>query len=162
MSIENQWKKIKWVVEQGQASTFYCSIASIAEDGTPNVTPIGTVFLNDDPSGYFFDHYAAALPQNIDRNPNVCLMAVNAGKWFWLKSFLFGQFVAPPGVRLFGTAGPKRQATPEEIRLIETRVKPSKWLKGAQLLWSDFSHVRDIKFNSYRPVTYPKMMSGLW
>ena len=162
MSLDENWKKIKSVVEAGQSSSIYCSIASISEDGVPNVTPIGTVFLNDDPSGYYFDHYAAALSQNIDRNPNICLMAVNAGKWFWFKSFLGGQFVAPPGVRLYGTAGPRREASAEEIRLIEARVKPTKWLKGAQLLWSDFSHVRDIKFTSYRPVVYPKMMEGLW
>lgn len=162
MSLEAQWQKIKSVVETGQASTIYCSIASISDDGAPNVTPIGTVFLNDSPSGYYFDHYATALPQNIDRNPNICLMAVNAGKWFWLKSFLTGQFVAPPGVRLYGTAGPKREATSKEIDLIEARVRPTKWLKGSRLLWSNFTHVRELKFTSYRPVVYPKMMDHLW
>ncbi|MGB4765844.1 MAG: pyridoxamine 5'-phosphate oxidase family protein [Rugosibacter sp.] len=162
MRIEEHWSEIKLVVARGQMSTIYCSIASIAPDSTPNVTPIGTVFLRDDLSGYYFDHYTSALAKNIDANPNVCVMAVNAGRWFWLKSFWLGRFVSPPGVRLYGKAGPLREATPEEIRLIENRVRPTKWLKGSRLLWSGFTHVRDINFTSFRPITYPRMMEGLW
>lgn len=30
------------------------------------------------------------------------------------------------------------------------------------MLWSDFSHVRDITFTGFRPVHYPVMMSRLW
>lgn len=162
MNIEENWQKIRKVVDRGRASTIYCSLASISEDGIPNVTPIGTVFLNDNPSGYYFDQYTTSLAQNIDRNPNICLMAVDAGKWYWFKSLLRGQFDSPPGVRLYGTAGPRREATADELRLVEARVKPTKWLKGSQLLWSDFTHVRDLQFTTYRPVMYPKMMEGLW
>jgi hypothetical protein len=102
------------------------------------------------------------LAQNIETNPNVCLMAVNARKTFWLKSFFIGRFLSPPGVRLYGTVGPLRPATPEEITQIKRRIRPTRWLKGSRLLWSNFTHVRDIQFTSFRPITYPAMMEGLW
>lgn len=160
--IATHWAKIKRVFEVGQASTIYCSIASINPDGTPNITPIGTVFLKDNQTGYYFDHYTSQLASNLDQNPNVCLMAVNAGRWFWFRSFLLGRFVSPPGIRLYGTIGELRPATADEIHKIERRVQPTKWLKGSRLLWTNFTHVRDITFTSHRPITYPKMMDGLW
>lgn len=162
MNIKDEWKKIKSVLEQGQASTVYCSIATVNSDGTPHITPVGTVFLRDDQGGYFFDHYAEALGRNIDQNPNVCIMAVNAGRFFWLRSLLKGRFVSPPGVRLYGRVGPIREATAEEVEKIEKRVKPSQWMKGARMLWSGFTHVRDIEFTHYKPITYPVMMDGIW
>jgi len=73
------WPEIQRVVARAQASTIYCSLASIGPDGMPNATPIGTVFLRDDLTGYYFDHYTKALARNLDSNPNVCVMAVNAG-----------------------------------------------------------------------------------
>lgn len=162
MNIKDDWKNVKSVLEQGQASSIYCSIATVNPDGTPHITPVGTVFLRDDQSGYFFDHYAESLGNNIDRNPDVCIMAVNAGRLFWLRSLLKGRFVAPPGVRLYGKVGPVRAATPEEIGKIESRVRPSQWMRGARLLWTNFTRVRDIEFTHYKPVTYPVMMEGMW
>lgn len=162
MQIENHWDEIRIVVAKGQASTIYCSIASVDTDGMPNITPIGTVFLRENLTGYYFDHYTSALAANIDLNPDICLMAVNSGFWFWLKSLWVGHFIAPPGVRLYGKAGPLRLATQEEIELMEARVRLTKWLKGSRILWSGFTHVRDMNFNSFRPVTYPKMVGGLW
>jgi len=162
VKIEKHWQQICDVVARGQASTIYCSIASIGPDGVPNVTPIGTVFLRDNCTGYYFDHYTSALAENLDANPNLCLMAVNSSRWFWFRSFLIGNFISPPGVRIYGKAGTLRAATSEEISLIEARVKPTKFLKGSRILWSNFTHVRDITFTSFRPVKYPKMAEGLW
>ena len=113
-------------------------------------------------TGYYFDHYTTALSTNLDLNPNVCVMAVNVGRMFWLRSFFLGRFTSPPGVRLYGKASPLRTATPEEIRGIEARVRSTTWLKGSRLLWTNFTHVRDITFTSFRPVMYPVMMQGLW
>lgn len=161
-SLALQWKQVKQVLETGQKSTLYCAIASVNADGTPNVTPVGTVFLRDDMTGYYFEHYSKALSDNLDHHPHVCVMAVNAGKWFWARSLFSGRFASPPGVRLYGKAGAVRPATSQELKLIQARVRPSLWLKGARMLWSDFSHVRDIEFTSFRPVTYPVMMDGLW
>jgi uncharacterized protein len=162
LDIKEDWKRIQSVLAQGQASSIYCSIATVDPDGMPNITPVGTVFLRDDQTGYFFDHYAVSLGHNIDENPNICIMAVNSGAIFWAKALLFGRFSSPPGVRLYGKAGCKREATASEIALIEKRVKAAQLLKGGRLLWSGFSQVRDISFSHYRPVKYPVMMDSLW
>lgn len=161
MSIKENWQGIRKSLEDGQASTIYCSIATINPDGTPHITPVGTVLLRDDQTGYFFDHYAKSLGSNIDQNPNICVMAVNAGRIYWLRSLIKGRFISSPGVRLYGKAGPVRPATPEEIARIERRVKSTRWLKGSRKLWSDFTHVRDIEFSSYKPVAYPVMMENV-
>lgn len=162
MKIDEHWDQIRRVVMQGQASSIYCSIASVGADGMPNITPVGTVFLRDNFTAYYFDQYTSALAENVEANPNICLMSVNSGFWFWFKSLWIGRFIAPPGVRLYGKASALRPATKEEIELVEARVRPTRWLKGSRILWSDFTHVRDITFTSFRPVTYPKMVERLW
>ena len=162
MDLSNHWKEIVDVIGTGQRSSLHCSIATVDEQGVPNVTPIGTVFLRDDHSGYFFDAFTSKLASNIESNQNICLMAVNTNTSFWLKSFFKGKFLAPPGVRLYGTVGKLREATEEEIAAINKRIKPMSWLKGSKLIWSSFTHVRDIQFNDFRPVQYPKMMEHLW
>ena len=126
LSIEEHWPEIRRVVSHGLASTIYCSLASINHDGTPNVTPVGTVFLREDKTGYYFDHYTRALARNLDANPNICVMAVNASFLFWFRSLLLGRFNSPPGVRLYGVASLRRNATEEEIRKIERRVRPTR------------------------------------
>ena len=162
LPLEMHWSRIQQVVARGQTSSIYCSVATVNPDGTPNVTPIGTVFLRDGQTGYFFDQYTTTMARNLEFNPNVCVMAVNANRVFWLRSFLFGRFTEPPGVRLYGKAGSLRPASTEELRGIEARVRPTKWLKGSKLLWGSFTHVRDIAFTSFRPVSYPVMTQGLW
>lgn len=160
--LRTQWPDIKKTLEQAQASAVHCTIATVSPDGMPHITPVGTVFLRDDQTGFFFDHYAVALGDNIDRNPSVCVCAVNVGRWFWLRALVTGQFAATPGVRLYGQAGPARSATEGELKLIHDRVKGASRLKGAKQLWSDFSVVRDIQFTDFKAVTYPMMMDKVW
>jgi hypothetical protein len=118
--------------------------------------------LRDDQTGFYFDQYTDTLAQNIETNAQVCVMAINTSRLFWLRSLLIGRFVAPPGVRLYGTVGALRPATPEELQHVQRRVRPTRWLRGNRLLWSDFSQVRDISFTAFRPVLYPSMMERLW
>lgn len=162
IDMAQHWSQIKKMVEIGQKSSIYCSIASADAMGMPNVTPIGTVFLRDDMTGFFFDQYTSQLSQNIAHNPHICLMAVNSGKRFWFESFLRGRFASPPGVRLDGIVSARRLATATELAMIAKRVQPVRWTKGAQLLWSDFHEVRDIRFTACRPVQYPTMMAHVW
>ena len=62
------WSEIQRVVDLGQRSSLYCSIATVGADGIPNVTPIGTVFLNSTPGGFFFDRYTSTLAASLDSN----------------------------------------------------------------------------------------------
>ncbi|MEV6773162.1 pyridoxamine 5'-phosphate oxidase family protein [Nocardia sp. NPDC051030] len=162
LRLDRHWDRIRTVVARGQRSTGHCAIASVGPDGIPNVTPVGTVFLRDNGTGFYFDVYTSALARNIEANPKVCLMAVDSGSWMWLRSLIIGRFVQPPGVRLYGTAGSRRPATAEERSEVERRVRQAQRLKGGRLLWSEFTHVRDITFSEFRPVRYPRMMDGMW
>jgi hypothetical protein len=162
MLLEQHWAEIAGVVASAQSSMRHCAIASVDPQGIPNITPIGTVFLRGDATGFYFDQYTDALANNLETNANVCLLAVNTGPAFWFRSLLRGKFVSPPGVRLYGTVGPLRAATAGEMLAVNRRVRPTRWLKGHRLLWSSFSQVRDIRFTSFRPVRYPVMTEHLW
>jgi uncharacterized protein len=140
----------------------YCSIATVGKNGEPNITPIGTVFLRPDQTGFFFDRYTSALASNLLTNNRVCVLAVNSSKTFWLSSLFMGRFSSPPGIRLYGTAGALRPASSEERAQVDSRVRKTRWLKGSRMLWSDLTHVRDLTLTSFRPVSYPVMMDGMW
>lgn len=150
-----QWDVIRDVVRR---STGPLAIASVDPDGSPTITPIGTVFLRDDCTGFYFDQYTERLADNLDRNPRVCVMAVDSGSVFWLSSLLAGRFRKAIGVRLYGTAGPRRAAKAEELDAVRRRVRLTQWTKGGRALWSDFSQVRDLTFSEARFVRYPVMM----
>ncbi|MFT5592816.1 MAG: pyridoxine/pyridoxamine 5'-phosphate oxidase [Oceanicoccus sp.] len=162
MELSDHWNEITSVVNSGQKSSLHCSIATVDDQGMPNVTPIGTVFLRSNLTGYFFDSYTSKLAANLEHNNKACLSAVNTKTSFWFKSLLKGKFLSPPGVRLYGTVSQLREATEEEIAAVNKRIKPLSWSKGSKLIWSSFTHVRDIEFNDFRPVQYPKMMEHLW
>ncbi|MFF2555192.1 pyridoxamine 5'-phosphate oxidase family protein [Nocardia sp. NPDC058058] len=159
--LDEQWREIRAIVDRGRKSTGHFAIASVDADGMPNITPVGTVFLRDDRTAFYFDQYTTALAHNLDANPQVCLMAVNRGSLFWLRALLFGRFSSPPGVRLYGTVSAARPATAAELEQVRKRVRPALLLKGGKLLWSNFTNVRDISFTSARLVRYPVMMSHL-
>jgi len=54
---------------------------------------------------------------------------VNADKGFWLNSLVQGNFTTPPGVRLMGTVGELRKATPEEIEAWQEKIAIAKGRK---------------------------------
>ena len=127
-------------------------MATVNEDGSPHVTPIGALILRDNQTGFYFEENPVRMPRNLKTNPRVCILAVNADKLFWGKALIEGKFSTPPAVRLSGMAGKLREATPDEIALWQEKIALAKGTKGYQLLWSHFSHVRDIAFDSFEPV----------
>lgn len=153
-----EWQRIKRVIEKAQRATMHCSIATVDQTGQPHITPIGTVFLADDQTGFFFDTYSESFKANLTLNNKACLQAVNSDRMFWLKSMILGKFSDYPGVRLFIEIDALRPATNQEIVLVQKRIKPLKWTKGSQLIWSDFTHVRTFKINGFKWIQYPTMM----
>lgn len=149
------------MVERGRRSAGHVTIASVDAAGGPTITPIGTVFLRADGTGFYFDQYTERLAENLDANPQVCVMAVDRGTGFWLRSLLTGRFHKPIGVRLYGTAGPRRLATADELDEVDRRVRLMRITRGGRRLWSDFSYVRDLVFTDCRWVQYPVMMPAL-
>lgn len=162
MELEKNWPEILKVLGNAKKSSRFFSIATVDPQGNPHVTPIGHVFFRDDMTGYYFDAYSKAMPQNFEHNKRVCLMGVNSGTSFWLTSLFKGHFNSAPAVRLFGEVGEARQASQEEIGRLRTAIRITRHLKGHKLLWNDLTRVRDIKFDAFSPATYPVMCEGLW
>ncbi len=162
MEIGKHWSTIQSIFEEAFRSCMHFAVATVGEDGSPHITPIGALLLRDNQTGFYFEENPIKLPHNLKTNPRVCVMAVNADKLFWGKALMEGEFPAPPAVRLSGITGQPRKATPEEIALWQAKIAPLKGLKGYQLLWSHFSTVRDISFDSFEPVETGEMTRGLW
>ena len=122
------------------------------------ITPIGTLFLRENQTGFFFDTYAESFKENLPQNKKACIQAIKSSRLFWLKSLFKGEFSDYPGVRLYVEIGELHPATNEELAQITQRIQSLKWTQGSQLIWSDFTQVRDFSVHSFRWVKYPQMM----
>lgn len=154
---ERNWKAIRRLFRNAQFSSLHYAIATVNKEGTPHVSPIGSLFLRDDMSGFYFEELGGAMARNFKYNKHVCVLAVHSSRWFWFKSIIRGRFGSLPSVRLNGTAGEKRQASPEEIAQILKFIRPFKFSKGYDILWSRMNHVRDIAFDSYENINANEM-----
>jgi predicted pyridoxine 5'-phosphate oxidase superfamily flavin-nucleotide-binding protein len=142
------------------SQSVFCSVATVNEDGAPHVTPIGSVVLKDKASGWFFQKFTRNIPKNAETCELATLMAVNDGKWFWLKSLLKGRFNQPPAMRIRVRLGKLRDATEAETARFQRRVKPFKWTRGHALMWQDMAQVREFEILEYLPVYIGKMTAG--
>lgn len=159
--IEN-WEEVKTSFKNSFRSSFHFSIATVAENGEPHVTPIGSLILGQPGCGFYFERFPKGLPRNLTNSRQVCVLAVNSSRWFWLKSLVRGRFTSPPAIRLHGIAGELRDATDTEILLWQKRVKRMRFSKGHALMWRGMTRVRDIKFTKVEPVRLGRMTDGLW
>jgi len=162
MEIGDHWKTIRGIFDEAFKSNMHFAVATVTEDGSPHVAPIGSLILRDDPGGFYFEEYPVGLPRNLKANPRVCIMAVNSDKMFWGQALMKGKFFSPPGVRLYGRAGHLRNPTPEETAQWLEKIAPLKGTKGYELLWSRFSWVRDVVFDAFEPVETGEMTRELW
>ena len=162
MEIGRHWKTIQELFRESQKSSMHFAVATVNQDGTPHITPIGALFLREDKTGFYFDELPVNMSKNIERNPRICILAVNSNITFWQKSLFTGGFATPPAVRLMGSAGEKREGTEEEIAMWRDHVKLAKGTKGHDLMWKDMRMVRDIYFDSFEPVLAGKMTQNLW
>ncbi|MBS4189678.1 pyridoxamine 5'-phosphate oxidase family protein [Bacillus sp. FJAT-49705] len=152
----NTWKDVA-------SQSFGFSFASVNPDGTPRVTPIGSLILSkDEPKGLYFQIFTSKMTRNLERNNRVCILATNSSKWFLLRSFLSRKFKTPPGVRLSGMVGEKRIATEDEIQsLKESLGLLGRFLKtGPEGL--NIKYVRENHFDSAKPVYVGKLTKGLF
>jgi hypothetical protein len=146
------WEIIRRVLRDGFSSSFHFAVASVGEDGAPHVTPIGSLLLGEVGHGLYFEEYAAGLARRLRRDQRVCVMAVNGGRWELLKALWRGEARRPFGVRLHGTVGERRPATPEEIARFQRRVRHLRFLRGHGLIWGRLRTVREVTFQAFEPV----------
>ena len=153
MQITNEnWQKIRHYYNEYLKKSICCSFATTSSENEPDVTPIGSLILRDDFSGFFFDIFPTVMADNLEDNGRVCLLLVNTSMFFWFQSFRKGVFEKPAGIKLAGTVGKKRQATSEEKEAFLEKYKRMKRLKGFNILWGDLTYVRDVTFTDYYPI----------
>ncbi len=162
MDIITHWDTICDVFEKTLKTTGFCAMATVNPDGSPHVTPIGSLILHAPGQAYYFEKFPKGMRRNLDQNPQVCVLAAHGGFWSTMASLFRGRYTTAPGVRLLGMAGELRSATEAEERLWLERVKIFRRLKGYDLLWKDMTQVRDIRFDSFEPVRVGLMTRGLW
>ncbi|WP_339837934.1 pyridoxamine 5'-phosphate oxidase family protein [uncultured Maribacter sp.] len=161
MDIIENWQLIKNHFNLSFKTSLSVSIASVDKDNKPTVTPIGTVFLNKDQTGFYFEKFPKKIPQNAKANKNICVLAVNSSKWFWIKALYKLKFETYPAIRLYGELGEKRKASEIEISRLNRRMRTTKGLKGNTYLWGDMDFVREMKFTKAEGIHIGKMTKNL-
>ncbi|MBT3255861.1 MAG: pyridoxamine 5'-phosphate oxidase family protein [Deltaproteobacteria bacterium] len=160
--MEQHWKTIRNIVNQALKTNRFCAVATVNPDGSPRISPIGSLILGEAGKAFYFEEFPKNMRQNLDRDQRICVLAVTGGFLFWLKALFRGRFDALPGLRLMGRAGGRRKATEEEVTQWQKRVRPFRRLKGYKLLWKDMRHVRDVTFDAAEPLRLGPMARGLW
>ncbi len=148
------WRSLRHTV----ARAGFCAVASVNADGSPHLTPIGSVWLDREVGkAMLFQRFTRKLPENAQREERICLLATRNDAWFWIKALLSGRFSEPPGVRIFARLGPPRAARAEEIARFHNRMKLFRWTRGFRLLWADLRLARDLEIESVAPVVIGPM-----
>ena len=161
MDIKSDWLVIRKHFSRCFRTNFHVAIASMDKENNPTVTPIGSFFLDNNESGFYFEKFPTKLPENSKINKNICVLAVNSNTWFWLTSLFKGRFKSNPAIKLYGQIGERRKATEAEIQRLNRRMKITKRLKGNNYLWGDMQFVRDISFTKAEKINLGKMTDYL-
>ena len=161
MDIKHDWTEIRKHFNKCFRSNFHVAIASVDKNNNPTVTPIGSLFLNNNQTGFYFEKFPTKLPENSKVNKNVCVLAVNSNTLFWLTSLFKGQFKKYPAIKLYGQLGERRKATDIEIQRLNSRMSITKRLKGNKYLWGDMQIVREITFIKAEAINLGKMTEKL-
>lgn len=161
MDITTNWDTIRKHFNKSFSSNFHISIASVDSDNNPTVSPIGSLFLNDDQTGFYFEKFPSKLPTHAKINPYVCLLGVNSSNVFWIKSLFREKFNTYPAIKLYGELGERREATEKEIKRLNRRMKVTNGLRGNTYLWKKMEFVREIRFTKAEKVNLGKMTEHL-
>jgi len=161
MNLISEWTKIRKHFNTSFGSNFHVSIASVDAENNPTVTPIGTLFLNDNQTGFYFEKFPSKLPKHARNNRNICLLGVNSGLFFWLKSLFKEKFSEYPAIKLYGELGEKRKATSHQVKRLNRRMRMTKGLKGNSYLWKEMEFIREIKFTNAEKINLGKMTQEL-
>lgn len=157
-NLDDAWPQIMEVVRR----TRIFLIASINDDGSPHITPIGTVFLRPDHTGYYIEKYPVGLRRNVERDQRVCIYAADATLRLWLRALVTGRAPRTLAVRLIARAGERRALTPEEHRRWLHKVRQLRWTRGYKQLWAEMHHARDLEIIDYAPVELGPLTRHLW
>ena len=152
--LEAIWPEIRRVF----ARSIYASIATVDPEGWPHVTPIGSLLLHRQPGrGFWFERFTRQMPQNLERETRLCVLAVDTRISLWGRALVAGRFPEAPGFRLAGIAGARRAATEREFELFRRRVRFASWTRGYQKLWGGLAAGREVTFDRVLPIRLGQM-----
>lgn len=158
MELLKNWSQIRKHFRESFTTNLHVSIATVGALQSPDVTPIGTFFLNrEQATGFYFEKYATTIASHFENTTNVCVLAVNSNRWFWIYSLFSNRFKKHPAIKLYGQLGERRLATEEELKRLRRRMKRTRMLKGHQYLWSTMAYVRPISFTHASKMKLGKM-----
>ncbi len=161
MNLITDWSKIRKHFNKSFSSNFHASIASVDSENNPTVTPIGSLFLNDNQEGFYFEKFPSKLPDHAKINRNICVLGVNSNSLYWIKSLFHGKFKSFPALKLYGKLGKRRKATKKEINRLNKRMRMTKGLKGNKYLWGNMEFIREITFVRVEKINLGKMTANL-
>lgn len=161
MDIKSNWSDIKIHFSKSFSSSLHVSIASVDSDNNPTTTPIGSLFLNNDQTGFYFEKFPTKLPNHSKSNRMICVLGVNSSKWFWIKSLFKEQFKSNPAIKLYGELGERRKATEIEISRLNRRMRGTRGFKGNTYLWSNMPDIRELTFIKAEKINLGKMTEQL-
>jgi hypothetical protein len=154
-----QWTRIlkffgqaSHITASPRRSVPYCALATINQDGSPRVTPVSSLVLGEDRTGFYFEEFSTSMSGNLDRDHRICVLVVTNKNSFWKGALFRGRMSGPPAVRLWGEVGPRREATAEEIEAYRHPIKAFRFFKGYKNLWGVMKHGREIRFHDFEPV----------
>ena len=153
------WQLVRATVGRARRSALHCSIATIAPDGTPHLTPIGSLAAGAPGQASYLDVFNVQLGRNLDRHPACTALAVDAGRATWVRALVRGSFERSPAVRLLAVAGPSRPATDAEIERFQRSVRPALRTRGGRTMWGhpERMRARDLTVTGVLPVRIPRM-----
>jgi hypothetical protein len=157
MDLVSDWPAIRKHVNRAFRTNFHVSIASVGSDLWPTATPIGSLFLNSDQTGSYFEKFPSNLPKHALENRRICILAVNSGSWYWIRSLANGAFSTPPAIKLYGELGERRESTDIELERLNRRMRLTRGLKGHTFLWGNMKYVREIRFVRAENIRLGKM-----
>lgn len=157
MDLQADWNKIRKHFNQSFKTNLHVSFGSVDANNNPTVTPIGSLFLNDNQAGFYFEMFPSKLPKHALSNTNICVLGVNSSRLFWVKSLFKKRFDSYPAVKLYGQLGEKRKATDHEIARLKRRMHSTKYLKGYKYLLGQMEAVREVSFQKAESINLAEM-----
>lgn len=154
---DQQWKNIlkffgKFTNATSSPALPYCAFSTVNKDGSPRIAPYTSLILGDNKQGFYFDELSSHTSANLEKDQRICVLIVINSRWFWIKTVIWGRFDHPPGVRLIGEVGKKREATKNEIAAFKNPLKALRFFKGYEPIWGFMKQGREIHFNDFEPV----------
>ncbi len=146
MGAERTWEDVCGFVNNKAA---LCWFASADAQGRPHVTPIGSFFLTAPGRGFYFEHYPKTMRGHFRDNAQVTILAQGGSRLAFLWAMLVGHTSNHAGIRLFGTVGGRRDASPGEFELFRRRVRFFRPFRGCDILWGGMRRVRDVALDDF-------------